>query len=260
MAINSFKEALNKVRSQLLQGKIIKPISPNKYIDELDTDLLPIMLGLIEETKDKVLKYKIQESIQDDIVDGIIDDSEKRKISDILITNKRKAGLASAEHTAKLLAFPYTRELFNEQVLSELKEKVFKITTTEITDTLSKVLKDKLKAGYEKGYSIDKIAKSLDELKSNTLTIARTEINQIVSTSHYRVTEEAKNEIGLRLEKRWVTSGNPNTRDSHLLAEAQGWIPFEDTFHNGLMFPLDAVGKAEEVINCICVLYERVIK
>jgi len=80
---------------------------------------------------------------------------------------------------------------------------------------------------------------------AGSLRIARTE-TAAAST-------KAKNETliaeGIK-QHEWLSSGGPNVRDSHMI---DGEIVDIGTpFSNGLMYPLDPNGPAEEVINCAC--------
>lgn len=112
------------------------------------------------------------------------------------------------------------------------------------------------------GLSIDKIQAAIrNEITSaggaispgRARTIARTEV---ISASNTASFESAKS-TGLQLEKKWITGG-ANIRDSHIAAEAEGWIGMNDIFSNGLGYPGDA-GPPEEVINCKCTIIYRTI-
>lgn len=88
-------------------------------------------------------------------------------------------------------------------------------------------------------------------------TIARTEVISASNQASY----EAVKSTGLQVEKKWVTGGL-NIRPTHLNAESQGWIPFDEKFKVGaynMSHPGDPSGGAEEVINCKCVLIYRTI-
>jgi len=252
--ISALKDATDRVRVEVIKNRIIKTIPINNYIVDLEVELLPLLLGSIQEVNERLLKTQkaIKEAIEDDLIDNIFDDEFRRELADSLISNKDKAAIESALNASKQSAYAYSMKEIRNNILTEMNEKVFKITTTEITDRLSESLKEKISLGYKKGWSTEKIAKSLDELKTNASTIARTEINGAVQTGNYRVLEDMNRNTVAIMEKRWATSGLPNTRDSHLDAESQGWIPFDMPYNNGLMHPLDPAGSAGEIINCLC--------
>jgi SPP1 gp7 family putative phage head morphogenesis protein len=55
--------------------------------------------------------------------------------------------------------------------------------------------------------------------------------------------------------KRWVTSDDDEVRPSHAACQAQGAIPIDEPFSNGLMYPGDlSAGKPDECIGCRCFL------
>ena len=53
--------------------------------------------------------------------------------------------------------------------------------------------------------------------------------------------------------KIWVAVQDGETRDSHAITDGEE-KPINMAFSNGLMFPGDPNGSAEEVINCRCVI------
>lgn len=81
-------------------------------------------------------------------------------------------------------------------------------------------------------------------------TIARTESAGAMSQGNW---DQAR-EMGIYQSKEWLAFEDSKTRETHTACMAQGVVPFEATFSNGLMYPLDPVGAADEVINCRCVL------
>lgn len=57
---------------------------------------------------------------------------------------------------------------------------------------------------------------------------------------------------GILNEKRWITQRDSRVRESHQLCEGQGWIPINERYRNGLMYPGERPAPAEEVIGCRC--------
>lgn len=79
--------------------------------------------------------------------------------------------------------------------------------------------------------------------------IARTEVGSALN----QASEVAVNELGIEVDKRWVAGMDGRERESH--AQANGEIVGKDeVFSNGLLYPHDPNGDAEEVINCRCVV------
>jgi hypothetical protein len=107
------------------------------------------------------------------------------------------------------------------------------------------------------GASIDTIEKALRQSvegvggvmsKARATMIARTEVISASNQSSY----EAVRSSGANVEKKWLTGGR-NIRPTHKAAEAQDWIPFDQTFTVGqyqMLHPGASNGGPEEVINC----------
>ena len=135
-------------------------------------------------------------------------------------------------------------------------------TTKEL---LRGAIQEALKLEKE-GASIERIAREMRRQvsdvggamsRSRALTIARTEVISAANTASY----ESARSTGLELEKKWLTGG-ANIRDTHLDAEAQGWIGMNDAFQVGsyeMEYPGDPSGGPEEVINCKCTVIYRTI-
>lgn len=83
--------------------------------------------------------------------------------------------------------------------------------------------------------------------------IARTETSIAAGTSTMQAYHQAR-AAGVRLKKRWNDVGDDLVRASHAAATAQGPIPLDQPFINGLMFPGDPSGLPEDVINERCYL------
>lgn len=80
-------------------------------------------------------------------------------------------------------------------------------------------------------------------------TIARTETASAYNTARL----DAMKQAGFT-HKEWLTAHDERVRLTHNLAEAEGPIPVDQTFNNGLMHPGDPDGPPGEVINCRCTL------
>ena len=78
--------------------------------------------------------------------------------------------------------------------------------------------------------------------------IARTESASAMSGGAY----DQAQALGIFQSKEWVGFEDGKTRETHLTCMGQGRIPMEAAFSNGLMYPLDPAGSADEVINCRC--------
>lgn len=141
--------------------------------------------------------------------------------------------------------------LIRDWVTSKTAEHV-----TEIGVTTKKAIRKVTLAGLEEGESMVKIAKAVDaEMKAweggagvyRSMVIARTEVH---TAAGFAMHESARQSEVVE-EKHWWDSGDERVRDTHILATREGWIPFDQPFTNGCMYPGD--GPSQEVILCRCV-------
>lgn len=127
---------------------------------------------------------------------------------------------------------------------------------TGIGITTKKAIRKATLAGIEEGESMVKIAKAVDiEIKAweggagvyRAIMIARTEVHTAAGFAMH----ESARQSGVVKKKAWLDAGDERVRPSHRDATAEGWIPFDQVFTNGCMWPGD--GPAGEVIGCRCV-------
>lgn len=123
-----------------------------------------------------------------------------------------------------------------------------------INETTLKSLRETLGLGMDAGETIrqltDRIQKLFDDADSYRAgRIAQTEVISATNKTHFLYYSGAGVE-----KKSWMTVHDAKVRHSHLAAEAQGAIPINENFSNGLSFPGDPSGPAEEVIECRCAL------
>jgi hypothetical protein len=84
--------------------------------------------------------------------------------------------------------------------------------------------------------------------------IAKTEVAGAQSQGSW---DQAKAEGDLFRAKQWLAFEDSKTRPTHddkTGAMSQGVIGIDETFNNGLRYPLDPAGDAAEIINCRCTL------
>ena len=107
--------------------------------------------------------------------------------------------------------------------------------------------------------SEDKIAKILNKYRGDLLldraeTVARTEAMSALHEGQREMYDQAIRD-GLisedELEREWSASGDNRVRESHVAIDGET-VAWGEAYSNGLMFPGDPSGAAEEVINCRC--------
>lgn len=136
-------------------------------------------------------------------------------------------------------------------------EKTKAILTTQ-QQAINKVIDDVIKEAQsgDVWLSIPDTRNLLKERLSSELTtienwqaerIARTEVNGASNTGSF----EAAKENAEGCLKEWITSGLPNTRESHLAYEALGQVELDYDYASGLQFPGDEnCQDGGDIINC----------
>ncbi len=191
------------------------------------------------------------------------------------------AGRHFAERAYNRLA-PKAVKAFDPQVIAvEWAERMAAAKVVGITDTTIEVLRGIIAAGLTPGAdgfrrTTDEIARELgdtydswqfkpgatdlaDTIESRAYRIARTELGMAMNTGHDEGARQVSQEFDLALEKGWASARDGRVRASH--AEIHGmFVGMDEAFPNGLMYPGDPNGAAEEVINCRCVLVHQVAR
>lgn len=130
-------------------------------------------------------------------------------------------------------------------------------------DKLAKRSTDAIRNGLIKGQSYDKIAGRLRDLNeasyNNAMRIVRTESGRVSAEATMKGYADAK-DLGIHLEKEWLSSIDARTRKSHIDLDGQR-VPVDGEFkingHRALAPCL--FGVAEEDINCRCTTVEHVV-
>lgn len=124
-----------------------------------------------------------------------------------------------------------------------LSEKTLSRVDTNINDIITK--------GYDEGWGVNKVAHEVNTRFNQLETwessrIARTEIHN----SHSLGLIQGYDDMGVEYIQ-WSAANDNRTRDTHINLDGE-IIPLGGVFSNGLMYPGDMLGSAEEVINCRC--------
>lgn len=121
-------------------------------------------------------------------------------------------------------------------------------------DIIYRLLKRQFTQAIINGESIEEIAERVkattEKSYSDSVRIARTETTRIESLGRQEAYKHGEN-LGLKLKKKWISTGDSRTRERHLnmMNETVG---LDEKFSNGLEYPGAIGGKASEVINCRC--------
>ena len=158
------------------------------------------------------------------------------------------------------LIFPIDQEQVLEAIQHEtnLSANLYTAMGYDIKD-LQKKISGEISRGLSNGQMYSEISRNIASWaripKNNAVRIARTEAHRIQTKASMNVCYKAQ-EKGANIVKQWDASLDKRTRDSH--ARVDGEIrELDEPFSNGLMYPSDPSGSAEEVINCRCALLQR---
>jgi len=179
----------------------------------------------------------------------------------------RKNLLLTAEAHINAMDLPISFEEASEALLKLLDtggrpEGVFKFAQ-EINDTTDKALRKTLTDGIKSGETIQQLSDRIAFVKDDAqgyraVRIARTEINGGYSRAADTTVKESVDIYGGEAKKFWYTAG-PAEREEHNMNERESFekngIPLNEPFEaNGLFFPGDPAGEADQVINCKCTI------
>ena len=128
----------------------------------------------------------------------------------------------------------------------------FKSVVDNSTESVVKLVA----GGLENGKSLQEIAEEIKQRYSKegsagrALTIARTEALTAQSVGQAAAMKDLERATGEKVLKMWLNAGDDRVRDLH---EIEGEIrKMNEKFSNGLLYPREPGGDAENVINCRC--------
>ena len=141
----------------------------------------------------------------------------------------------------------------NPRAKAWIKRKVFKFAY-EVNETTENQLRNALVDAIDAGSTIKEIQKEVERIFGyaegfRNERIARTET---IGSTNYGAYEAIK-QSGLVARKEWIATIDDRTRDSHADLDGEQ-VELDEDFSNGLQFPGDPDGPAEEVINCRCTI------
>jgi hypothetical protein len=129
----------------------------------------------------------------------------------------------------------------------------------EDVSLLKKRITAQVSRGIATGMSFQQVAQQLAGTTNigfnNAVRIARTEGHRVQVQSTMDACYKAQDK-GADVVKQWDATLDANTRDSH--AKVDGEVrELDEKFSNGLRYPGDPWGRAAEVVNCRCALFQR---
>lgn len=141
---------------------------------------------------------------------------------------------------------------------TKLKSRLYTEMGHDIKKLQTKIAEE-ISRGISTGQGYAEIARNIEQHakipKNRAMTIARTESHRIqchaASDAQYKAKEK-----GANIVKQWDAALDSHTRDSHARVDGE-IVELGETFSNGLEYPGDPKGGADEVVNCRCALLQR---
>jgi len=187
---------------------------------------------------------------------SIVDRESQRWFADLLFGLKKEAYLSEL---AKIAVKTGSEPWINPQTIEAIRAKTVKVVTTEITPTLRNKLTAKLEQTINAGFTIDETARDLGFLNTNWKTIAKTETFDVLNQGAFDQIKAEADEVDAEALKYWQDSGNPNGRQTHVIAGStyneSNAIPIDEPFivdGESMMYPHDPNASAKNTVNCGC--------
>ena len=121
-------------------------------------------------------------------------------------------------------------------------------------DIIYRLLKRQFASAIINGETIEEIAERVkattEKNMNDSIRIARTETTRIESLGRQDAFEYGEKK-GLKLSKKWISTADSRTRESHLKMMNET-VGLNEKFSNGLDYPGGLGGAASEVCNCRC--------
>ena len=170
-----------------------------------------------------------------------------RPLLEIVLFN---AGSDAMNFTKTFMKVQIDEFIIDVNIRSWIEERIGKFSESVVNTTFSQ-LEAVFQTAFDSDNPREALIKGLQDKyaiyeTSRAKTIARTETHGAFQKGNYEGYKQSELPI-----KIWVTVGDANVRDSHGSVDGEE-VAINDYFSNGLKFPGDPRGSAENVINCRC--------
>lgn len=216
-----------------------------KVVDEYFDDQEKRLTNLLEPTKTRVFRKK---GLFDELLSLAVEVKiGKEKFLPIMEELLKQAGIDAMELAGSKYDF-----VIGAEIKSWLDGRA-DFFLNSINETTFKRLKEAFQSSLDQEEGRDGLIRRIQALygdikKQRSALIARTEVH---NATQYGTMQGYKQ--GGLTTKIWVSVMDSATRDSHASVDGEE-RPIDVPFSNGLMFPGDPKGSAEEVINCRCTI------
>lgn len=143
---------------------------------------------------------------------------------------------------------------------------------TQVLDTTKGRIRDAVDIGLAEGETSRQIADRVkfqydrwagiedEDLElSRAMTISRTETGSASNYGNHQGAVQAEEEFELQMNKEWVDSGDDRVREEHEFMNGE-IRALNERYSNGLMYPGDPDGEAENVISCRCTEIHHIVE
>ena len=157
---------------------------------------------------------------------------------------------ADLEELFKDIGLDISFNIYDTGAPGKLNERVIKGKLSEITDTMRDQMRGTIKDGIESGWTESELSGAIRDkyniAQNRADAIARTELGGVINDSR----EEGFKSVGFTKHS-WLSARDGSVRETHQIDGET--VKIGNSFSNGLEYPNDPNGSAEEVINCRCV-------
>jgi len=156
--------------------------------------------------------------------------------------------------------FVFGRSIDFENIVSQYFA-TRELILTGISSRLALRISNLIEQGRLDDLTLPQIAKLVSEKfkaigRSRAAVIARTETHNAASFANHSYHQTVQQDLGMKMLKQWVATGDARTRPAHSTANGQTVDMDEDFIVGGMpmSFAGDSKGGAKNVVNCRCVI------
>lgn len=257
---------MQKAYNDALETAIRKSKEFYKKVDAVNSGKIPVPSGLKTQKQIEAWRrgYLQRAEKTEKVVESIVEEMrlaglKTRKVVQAMIAKlygaESKATIAILDKSGKYgLTAPTSAQI---NVLLRKSATVFeKIALQHLgqSGNATQKLRKSLATGISKGESTEQLLKRIQDItgtkESDAMRILRTEKTRVCGQAQQEMCEEYYKLSGKKPRKRWICTFR-NSRDWHISLHRET-VDYDEPFSNGLMYPGDPNGGAEEVINCMC--------
>ena len=179
---------------------------------------------------------------------------DRDEIAAVFAEGAREGADAGRRMAARRFGLDIDLDLPPESALENVDEFADDLVD-DVIDTIGEDVGHRIAGWLEDGVGVDDIADRLQDQLDNELgdAAAQRHARTLVMGASERGNESAIRESGA-VGKRWVSTSDGRTRETHVEAEGQ-IVPHDGTFLVGdaeMRHPADPTAAVEEVVNCRC--------